>query len=154
SAFTNASNGQSTTSPFPFSLVQIAEGHTNPFMETMIQRAETAVVSSIDGAAMKDMLQTVMRSLGVQYEKSLLEQDIQLQRLNDSLKAQVLQIMQTAHAAATIREGAEQVLIRKNGAPLTTTDQGVKQQLSMNVPLENFGKKINATLEWNGRKKE
>ncbi len=154
SAFANTSNGQSTTSPFPFSLVQIAEGHTNPFMETMIQRAETAVVSSIDGAAMKDMLQTVMRSLGVQYEKSLLEQDIQLQRLNESLKPQLLQISQQPHASATIREAAEQLLIRMNGAPLTSTDQGVQQQLSMHVPLEIFGKKIDATLEWNGRKKE
>ena len=41
-----------------------------------------------------------------------------------------------------------------NGPLLSSGENGVQHQLVMQVPLEFFGKRLDATLEWNGRMKE
>ena len=41
-----------------------------------------------------------------------------------------------------------------NGPLLASGETGVQHQLVMQVPLEFFGKRIDATLQWNGRMKE
>ena len=44
--------------------------------------------------------------------------------------------------------------MRMNGPLLMSGENGVQHQLVMQVPLEFFGKRIDATLQWNGRMKE
>lgn len=135
-------------------MVEMAKQHMNPFMETLVQRAEAVVTSAIDGGAMKEMLQTITRFLGVQYEKGLLESEQQIHRIHESLKPQLLQLSQQITSSQAIREAAEHLFVRMNGAPIASTDQAGQQQLMMHMPLEVLGKKIDATIEWNGRQKE
>ena len=46
------------------------------------------------------------------------------------------------------------LLGRMNGLQILSGENGPQHQLLMQVPLEFLGKKMDATLEWNGRMKE
>lgn len=146
---------QSTPLPTQMTqLVQLLEQNEQPVLRQMMVTAQTAVAETIDGAAVKETIQTVFRSLGVNYEASLAGKDVQPERLMQMLKPQLLALLQDPTVSATVKEAAEQAVIRMNGAPLLSADNGVQQQLIMQIPLTFFERKIDATLQWSGRKKE
>ena len=105
----------------------------------------------IDGKAVKDALQTVIRSFGLNYEAGLLGKDPDFGRLAETLKPQLLALMQDPSVSAALRDAAETVVTRMNGPLLQSGENGVQHQLIMQVPLEFFGKRIDATLQWNGQ---
>ncbi len=45
-------------------------------------------------------------------------------------------------------------MARMNGMQLLSGENGHQHQLIMQVPLDFFGKQMDATLQWNGRMKE
>ena len=135
-------------------LTQAAERSDNAAITRLMQAAETTVASAVDGKAMKEALQTVMRSLGVNYEAGLLGRDADIGRLAETLKPQLLALMQDPTISPALREAAETVAMRMNGPLLQSGENGVQHQLVMQVPLEFFGKRIDTTLQWNGRMKE
>ncbi|MEK5039567.1 hypothetical protein [Sporosarcina sp. FSL K6-3457] len=135
-------------------LVQAAERSDNVAIQKALQIAEAAVASAVDGKAVKEALQTVIRSFGLNYEASLLGKDADVGRLAETLKPQLLALMQDLTVSPALREAAETVVMRMNGPLLQSGENGVQHQLVMQVPLEFFGKRIDATLEWNGRMKE
>jgi hypothetical protein len=135
-------------------LVQTAERSDNGTVQKTLQMAETAVASAVDGKAVKEALQTVMRSFGLNYEAGLLGKDADFGRLAETLKPQLLTVMQDLSVSPALREAAEAVVMRMNGPLLQSGENGVQHQLVMQVPLEFFGKRIDATLQWNGRMKE
>lgn len=132
-------------------LLQRAERSDNPAIQKMVQTVEAAVASMIDGKAVKDALQTVIRSFGLNYEASLLGKDPDFGRLAAMLKPQLLALMHDPSVSAALREAAETVVTRMNGPLLQSGENGVQHQLIMQVPLEFFGKRIDATLQWNGQ---
>ncbi len=135
-------------------LLQTAERSENPVIQKAMQTAEVAVASMIDGKAVKDALQTVIRSFGLNYEAGLLGKEQDFGRLAETLKPQLLTLIQDPSVSATLREAAQTVVTRMNGPLLQSGENGVQHQLVMQVPLEFFGKRIDATVEWNGRMKE
>lgn len=136
------------------SLLRNAESSSNEVVQRAVQLAEASVAAAIGGNAVKDAMQTVFRSLGFNYESMLLGKDADIGRLTQSLKPQLLALMQDPSVSAAVRESAEQFVVRMNGPLLASGENGVQHQLVMQVPLEFFGKRIDATLEWNGRMKE
>jgi len=132
-------------------LLQTAERSDNPAIQKTVQAAEVAVASMIDGKAMKDALQTVIHSLGLNYEAGLLGKEPDFGRLAEMLKPQLLALMNDPSVSAALREAAETVVTRMNGQLLQSGENGVQHQLIMQVPLEFFGKRIDATLQWNGQ---
>lgn len=134
-------------------LLRTAEQSANPVIQKAVQTAEVAVASLIDGKAIKDALQTVMRSLGLNYEAGLLGKEPDFGRLAESLKPQLLALMQDPSVSVALREAAETVVMRMNGPMLQSGENGIQHQLVMQVPLDFFGKRIEATLQWNGRMK-
>lgn len=136
------------------SLLQNAERSNNVGIQKLVQLAETSVSNAIDGKVMKDTVQTIFRSLGFNYEALLLGKEVQSERLLQSLKPQLLTIMNDPNLTNAVREMAEQLVVRMNGTPLTSVEQGVNHQLVMQLPLEFFGKRIDATLQWSGRMKD
>lgn len=135
-------------------LLQTAERSDNPAIQKAMQTAEAAVASMIDGKAVKDALQTVIRSFGLNYEAGLLGKEPDFGRLAETLKPQLLALMQDPSVSGALRDAAETVVTRMNGPLLQSGENGVQHQLVMQVPLEFFGKRIDTTLEWNGRMKE
>lgn len=136
------------------SLLRAAENSDNQAIQKVVQSAEAAVATAVEGKAMKDAIQTIFRSLGFNYESMLLGKDADLGRLAQSLKPQLLALMQDSSISAAVRESAEQFVVRMNGPLLISGENGVQHQLVMQVPLEFFGKRIDATLQWNGRMKD
>ncbi len=135
-------------------LLQNAEQSNRTAVQQLVQLAESTVSTAIDGKMMKDTIQTIFRSLGMNYESALLGKEAQPERLMQTLKPQLLTMLHDPAISANAREIAEQFVVRMNGSPLMSTESGVNQQLVMQLPLEFFGKKIDATLQWNGRMKE
>ncbi|QNK86964.1 hypothetical protein H7992_17275 [Sporosarcina sp. resist] len=132
-------------------LLQRAERSGNPAIQKTVQAAEVAVASMIDGKALKDALQTVIRSFGLNYEAGLLGKEPDFGRLAEMLKPQLLALMHDPSVSVALRDAAETVVTRMNGQLLQSGENGVQHQLIMQVPLEFFGKRIDATLQWNGQ---
>ncbi len=135
-------------------LVQVAERSDNGAIQKALQTAEMAVAAAVDGKAVKEALQTVIRSMGLNYEAGLLGKDADVGRLAEALKPQLVALVQDLSVSPALREAAETVVMRMNGPLLQSGENGVQHQLIMQVPLEFFGKRIDTTLEWNGRMKE
>lgn len=135
-------------------LLRNAESSDNQAIQRAVQLAEASVATAIEGKAVKEAMQTILRSLGFNYESMLLGKDADLGRLAQSLKPQLLALMQDPSVSAAVRESAEQFVGRMNGPLLTSGENGVQHQLVMQVPLDFLGKRIDATLEWNGRMKD
>ena len=135
-------------------LLRSAESADNQAIQRAVQLAEASVATVVDGKAVKDAMQTILRSLGFNYESMLGSKDADLVRLSQSLKPQLLALIQDPSISGAVRESAEQFIGRMNGPLLASGENGVQHQLVMQVPLDFFGKRIDATLEWNGRMKE
>lgn len=135
-------------------LLQNAEQSNRASVQQLVQVAESTVSTTIDGKVMKEAMQTIFQSLGMNYESALLGKEAQPERLMQALKPQLLAMLNDPAISANAREVAEQLVVRLNGSPLMSTESGVNHQLVMQLPLEFFGKKIDATLQWSGRLKE
>lgn len=152
-AILNQGNNQDL-SPKLAEMIKVAERSQNPEIQKLVQAAEVAVMTAVEGKAVKEAIQTVIRSLGLNYESALLGKNPDIARLAETLKPQLLALMQDPTVSQTIKDGAEAIVTRMNGPLLMSGDTGVQHQLVMQVPLEFFGKRIDAMLEWNGRMKE
>lgn len=135
-------------------LIQDAEHSKNPAVQKLMQTAEGAVAKAVDGQAIKDAVQTIIRSLGLNYESEILRNQPDIGRITESLKPQLIALMQDPSVSAAVRESAELVVMRMNGPLLLSGENGVQHQLIMQVPLDFFGKRIDATMQWNGRMNE
>lgn len=135
-------------------LLQNAEKTTKPELQRLLQSAEATTAATLDGKVMKEAMQTIFRSLGVNYEAAMLGKDVQPERLAQMLKPQLLAMLNDTNITPTLREAAEQFVVRMNGSLLLSAENGGNHQLIMQLPLAFFGKKMDATLQWNGRMKE
>ncbi|MER2088116.1 MAG: hypothetical protein ABS920_00155 [Sporosarcina sp.] len=135
-------------------LMRTAERSDNSTIQQAVRTAEAVVSKMIDGTAVKDALQTVTRSFGLNYEAGLLGKETDFGRLAETLKPQLLTLMHNPSISPALREAADTVVMRMNGPLLQSGENGVQHQLVMQVPLEFFGKRIDATLHWNSRMKK
>ena len=85
-------------------LVRNAERSDNPAIQKLMQSAEVAVASAVDGKAVKDAIQAVVRSFGMNYEAGLLSRDADIGRLAETLKPQLLALMQDPSVSQSMRE--------------------------------------------------
>lgn len=136
------------------SLIQAVERSDNSMIRKMMQMADAAVASGIDGKAMREALQTFIRTSGFNYEAELMSKELMNIRLMDGLKPQLVKLLQTSSLSPILHEAAENVVMRMNGPLLQSGENGVQHQLVMQLPLDVFGKRIDSTLQWNGRMKE
>ncbi|MEK3974507.1 hypothetical protein [Psychrobacillus sp. FSL K6-1267] len=121
---------------------------------TQRNHAEQAALSQLDGKAFEHAMKEVLKSLGFSYEGSLGSEKENVRQLANQLKPQLVELLQMSNLPNVIREGAESILGRMNGLQLLSGENGPQHQLLMQIPLEFLGKRMDATLEWNGRMKE
>ncbi|MER2036681.1 MAG: hypothetical protein ABS944_00950 [Solibacillus sp.] len=135
-------------------LVKIATDSPQPQLQSALTQAEAQVQSSADSRAMEQAIKTVLKGLGVSYEATLASKAGDVQAIAQQLKPQLLALIQDMQTPTPLREAAEIVMGRLNGMQLLSSENGHQHQLIMQVPLEFFGKKMDATLQWNGRMKD
>ncbi len=126
----------------------------SPQPQSILTQAEAQVQSAADSKAMEQAIKTVLRGLGVSYEATLASKAGDVQAIAQQMKPQLLALIQDMQTPPALRDAAETVMARLNGMQLSSGENGHQHQLVMQVPLEFFGKKMDATLQWNGRMKD
>ena len=135
-------------------LVKVGGESPQPVVQRLMTQADAQVQSSMDSKAMEHALKTVLKGLGISYEAALNNKSADLQAIAHQLKPQLHTLLQDAQITPQLKEAAEMLMTRMNGMQLSSGENGHQHQLIMQVPLEFFGKKMDATLQWNGRMKE
>ena len=124
-----------------------------PVTKELLQGAQSAVELAVDGKVMKDVMQSLFKTLGFNYEAELLHRNLDLARTMEMLKPQLVSLLQDSAVSPALRDAAEAMITRMNGPIMQSGESGVNQQISMQLPLELLGKRIDATIQWSGRKK-
>ncbi|MEK4228715.1 hypothetical protein [Solibacillus sp. FSL H8-0538] len=136
-------------------LVRVATDSPHPAVQTLLTQSESQVQVAIDSKAMEQAMKTVLKGLGISYEAALSNKSAtDVQVIAQQLKPQLLALIQDVQTPSTLKDSAETVIARMNGMQLLSSENGHQHQLVMQVPLEFFGKKMDATLQWNGRMKD
>lgn len=135
-------------------LVKVTQNSPQPQMQSTLTQTEAQVQAAVDSKAMEQAIKTVLKGLGVSYEATLGSKAGDVQAVAQQMKPQLLALIQDAQTPPPLRDAAETVMARLNGMQLSSGENGHQHQLVMQVPLEFFGKKMDATLQWNGRMKD
>ena len=136
-------------------LAQLASNSQSNFIQMVALDAELMVQANMDGKQIEQAMKTVLRSLGLNYEAMLGSNKADhVDTVMNSLKPQLMNLMNDSQTSLPVREAAEVLLARLNGMQLLSTDNGYQHQIVMQVPLDLLGKRMEATLHWNGKLKE
>lgn len=127
---------------------------SQPFIQQIVTQADALVQNSMDSKAMEHAMKTVLKNLGISYEATLGNKSADLQMIAHQLKPQLHTLLQETNMTPQLKEAAEMLMTRMNGMQLSSGENGHQHQLIMQVPLEFFGKRMDATLQWNGRMKD
>lgn len=154
SLFKQEANSPSQTEALMRNLVKNSIDSSQPFIQQVVTQAEALVQNSMDSKAMEHALKTVLKNLGISYEATLGSKSADLHMIAHQLKPQLHTLLQETNIPPQMKEAAEMLMTRMNGMQLSSGENGHQHQLIMQVPLEFFGKKMDATLQWNGRMKD
>lgn len=124
-----------------------------PVTKELLQGVQSVVELAVDGKVMKDVMQSLFKTLGFNYEAQLLHRNLDLARTMEMLKPQLVSLLQDSAVSPALRDAAEAVITRMNGPIMQAGESGMNQLISMQLPLELLGKRIDATIHWSGRKK-
>lgn len=127
---------------------------SNVIVQQLLQQAEAQLEQQVNGKAFDSILRHTLQSLGLNYEADLANKLTDKEQLQQQLKPQLMALLQDGTASSTTKQAAEQLVARMNGMHYLSGENGPQHQLIMQVPLEFFGKKTDATLQWNGTMKE
>lgn len=127
---------------------------SNVIVQQLLQQAEGQLEQQANGKAFESILRHTLQSLGLNYEVDLANKLTDKDQLQQQLKPQLMALLQDESGNVTTKHAAEQLVARMNGMHYLSGENGPQHQLIMQVPLEFFGKKTDATLQWNGTMKE
>lgn len=139
--------------PMLRAVVKEAQVSVSP-VQAQLQQSEATIQNAVDGKAMEKAIKTVLKGLCLNYEPQLTNKAADISQIAQSLKPQLMALLQDAQTPPSLRESAEVLMARMNGMTLLSGENGHQHQLVMQVPLDFFGKKMDATLQWNGRMKD
>lgn len=119
-----------------------------------VNQAELVVQSGMNQKVIEQVIKQVLKDIGFAYEAKFGQTNTNLSQLSETLKPQLVALLQDASIAVPVREAAETIISRMNGLQILSGENGPQHQLLMQVPLDFLGKRMDATLQWNGRMKE
>ncbi|HWI47857.1 MAG TPA: hypothetical protein VNU45_06475 [Rummeliibacillus sp.] len=146
--------GQSGNEQLFSKLTQLAMNSNSQVLQQMLEQTEQQLAQHLDSKAFETAIKQTLENLGLSYEAKLLDKSSDIQQIAQQLKPQLLGLLQDDSVSSTTKSVAEQVVARMNGMQYLSGENGPQHQLIMQVPLEFFGKKTEATLQWNGRMKK
>ncbi|MFX3674123.1 MAG: hypothetical protein ACE3JQ_06730 [Paenisporosarcina sp.] len=123
-------------------------------VQKIVNHAELAVQSAINSKAFEQVLKQVLNDIGIAYEAKLSQSSTNIHQLSETLKPQLVALIQDAAVSGPVKEAAEAIVSRMNGLQILSGENGPQHQLLMQVPIDFFGKRMDATLQWNGQMKE
>ncbi|MGE7665031.1 hypothetical protein ACQKMN_04885 [Ureibacillus composti] len=135
-------------------VAQKGNDSSQPFVQSMMLQVEAQVQDGINRGAMEQAIKSVLKDLGLSYEAALNQKESNTQTINQTLKPQLLTLLQDPVISQGLRESADHLMARLNGMQLLSGENGHQHQIVMQIPLQFFGKQMDATLQWNGRMKE
>lgn len=147
-------SGQSSNEQLFSKLTQLTMNSDSNFMQQLLEQTEQQLAQQIDSKAIEKSIKQTLQNLGLSYEAKLLDHSSDIQQIAQQLKPQLMGLLQDNTVSDATKSAAEQVVARMNGMQYLSGENGLQNQLIMQVPLEFFGKKTEATLQWNGRMKE
>lgn len=124
---------------------------TSPFAQQMLQEVENLQMTQLSGQAVQASMKKTLTELGLSLEANILQSNAEQTQLSSTLKS-LMHALINENVTNPTRNLAEQVIGRMNGQQLLSFDQGQQQQIVMQIPLQFFGKRIDATLQWSGSK--
>ncbi|MGX9133646.1 hypothetical protein ACWV26_04555 [Rummeliibacillus sp. JY-2-4R] len=133
---------------------QLTMKATAPVLQQMLEQAEHHIANHLDSSAFQKAIKQTLHHLGLSYEARLRDKSSDVKELAQQLKPQLVGLLQDDSVSSQTKSVAEQVVARMNGMQYLSGENGPLHQLIMQVPLEFFGKKTEATLQWNGRMKD
>ncbi|WP_339249662.1 hypothetical protein NSQ43_09640 [Sporosarcina sp. FSL W8-0480] len=123
-------------------------------LDQLRHNSNSIVEQSINGNVMKEVIQKLVNTMGLNYEAELIQKEPNLKKIRDMLKPQLVALLNDPVISPALREAGELTLARMNGSLLHSGETGMNQQIIMQLPLEFLGKRIDAQLQWNGRMKD
>ncbi len=123
-------------------------------VQQVLSQAELAVQSGVNQKTIELAMKQVLQDLGFSYEAKLGQLGSNLTQMSETLKPQLLALLQDPSISMPMKEVADTIITRMNGLQILSGENGPQHQLLMQVPLDFLGKKMDATLQWNGRMKE
>lgn len=147
-------SGQSSNDQLFSKLTQLTMNSDSYFLKQLLEHTEQQLTQQIDSKAIEKSIKQTLQNLGLSYEAKLLDQSSDIQQIAQQLKPQLMGLLQDDTVSNATKSAAEQVVARMNGMQYLSGENGLQNQLIMQVPLDFFGKKTEATLQWNGRMKE
>lgn len=135
-------------------LTSLASQSTQIPVLQVLSQAELAVQSGVNQKTIELAMKQVLKDLGFSYEAKLGQVGSNLSQMSETLKPQLLALLQDPSISLPMKEVADTIISRMNGLQILSGENGPQHQLLMQVPLDFLGKKLDATLQWNGRMKE
>lgn len=147
-------NGSAPNSKVFQQLTSLASQSTQIPVQQVLSQAELAVQSGVNQKTIELAMKQVLQDLGFSYEAKLGQLGSNLTQMSETLKPQLLALLQDPSISMPMKEVADTIITRMNGLQILSGENGPQHQLLMQVPLDFLGKKMDATLQWNGRMKE
>ncbi|MBQ0139273.1 MAG: hypothetical protein KBT36_08250 [Kurthia sp.] len=132
-------------------IAKVAQESSAPVLQQLVQTVESQQASQITGQSIHLAMKNTLAELGLSLEARMLQTLPENAKLAETLKS-LMHAVTNDQASAATKTAAELVVGRMNGQQLLSVDNGTQQQLVMQVPLQFFGKRTDATLQWSGNK--
>ncbi|MFC5558039.1 hypothetical protein ACFPN4_02720 [Ureibacillus thermophilus] len=131
-------------------IAKIFENSNEQATKAMLAESEATLLSKLNGQGMEKAIHTILKNLGLSFEAAL-NKNADIETMLQSLKPQLLLLVQDEHSPAELKNAAEILLARLNGMQLLSGEAGHQHQIIMQIPLHFLGKQVDATVQWNGR---
>lgn len=135
-------------------VTNVASQSTQQAVQHVVNQAELAVQSGMNHKVIEQAMKQVLKDLGFSFEAKLGHAGANLAQLSETLKPQLVALLQDVNISVPVKEAAESIVSRMNGLQILSGENGPQYQLLMQVPLDLLGKRMDATLQWNGRMKD
>ncbi|MFB1081128.1 hypothetical protein [Jeotgalibacillus sp. JSM ZJ347] len=138
---------------YSLQILQVPSGSTSQhpaFMQALGDVQQT--IGQQSSTAIQLMLKDLIQKMGSDYEARIQNTGNPAETAQ-TLKAQLVSLLEMPGLTAQVRESAEQVLNRLNGMQLLSSDNGPQQQLIMQFPFELGDHQTDVMMKMNGKKK-
>lgn len=135
-------------------VTNITSQSTQQAVQHVVNQAELSVQSGMNHKVIEQAMKQVLTDIGFSFEAKLGQAGANLAQLSETLKPQLVALLQDVNIALPVKEAAESIVSRMNGLQILSGENGPQYQLLMQVPLDFLGRRMDATLQWNGRMKD
>lgn len=140
-----------TESKLLSNVAKVVSESTHPQIQNLNDTVDQQLKATFDGHTVQQAIKNVLKSLGVSYELALNSSIEEIEQISTQLKPNLLSLIKEGAISPQLKDAAEALLGRMNGMQLLSGENGHQHQIVMQIPLQFFGKSMDATLQWNAK---